>query len=818
MWSIPVLIVVAVLGASLLFATGTMVMISILRRRDRHLMQRHGVNGNLAAYHRSRLSATENNYAHIPAPNAPLRRNAHPESLPAIWNTIPSEEHLQPADAPQRYPENELFPLNAKRRKSFRASVYGQSFHAPKTRRQKKIEKTISLKQLPRSPLSAITEFTDSTDGPAIAELPTEHTPSDTRAKADESRSSAPQPLPVAKTRGGIDSMVQRQSSTNNRLNFTRSVSMGSTASNAPDEPLPPLPTFDIYKHRISQAGRTSTASIDTTGSSLFGTFMSSPSHAETDLTVPMLNSEMQTFDFGFADGRGSTGLGIPPGRQTLTGYCAGKSGINSIRPSVDFNAGRSVSTGSAQQDSLQMIDARNWNPSPQFGFRLSSRPASAATRHSMQDYRSILGRRDQYSELIDHAERVSPPPRPSSVPSRMEHQWDLKPAFAPARHSVGSGDSSRKGHKRQNCIRITNLPAVEARDNKVGLPDLAEEQPETSTTSKVKIPGLSLLEAGQPVLRARQYLVDVKGSPSPMQNRPILLPSRPRRSTYYRTSTSPSGFPRPNSDVFSTAQPSPTTPIMFQSARQLPLSPTPSTSIKMNSNTPPLHDSPTLPSPIKAGHRRKSLVKGPRNLPTSDHPSRTGSPSPGSQKYAQKKTVDGLRKSVAMLRCKNSEGRLLDHSSRNYRSIGAAGGDDAMASNNYGTMSNLSLFPTTDRRTSTAAFGQRRSKMSIAVSPSNMSVGATSIWEDESVRADSPEPDLPTLKPEMIAHKPRMPRMKIPYSDPEAYENVASHSKGFKDRKYTSPQGKGLGIVGPEGRVIGTPESLYDGDGFLKD
>ena len=107
------------------------------------------------------------------------------------------------------------------------------------------------------------------------------------------------------------------------------------------------------------------------------------------------------------------------------------------------------------------------------------------------------------------------------------------------------------------------------------------------------------------------------------------------------------------------------------------------------------------------------------------------------------------------------------------------------------------------------------KSRSRIAPSPSTMSAGATSIWEDASVRGDSPEPELPNpfklCSPQQV--------------DVEAYENFVGRQKaGQKDReresRLTSPQGKGLGLMGVqiEGKVWGTPRSLYDRDGFLKD
>jgi hypothetical protein len=55
---------------------------------------------------------------------------------------------------------------------------------------------------------------------------------------------------------------------------------------------------------------------------------------------------------------------------------------------------------------------------------------------------------------------------------------------------------------------------------------------------------------------------------------------------------------------------------------------------------------------------------------------------------------------------------------------------------------------------------------------------------------------------------------------DLEVFENFVMPERKDRAResRLTSPQGKGLGLVGLDGRVWGTPASLYDKDGFLKE
>jgi hypothetical protein len=135
------------------------------------------------------------------------------------------------------------------------------------------------------------------------------------------------------------------------------------------------------------------------------------------------------------------------------------------------------------------------------------------------------------------------------------------------------------------------------------------------------------------------------------------------------------------------------------------------------------------------------------------------------------------------MLRSMNSEGRLLDDQSRKiYRNVGDAGGENSSMEslklptppmnkrvsglrNSSCNSSIIAVSPTLDRqirgssplahgvisKSSRARNGFTSNMLtthglhpSMTASPSAMSIGAVSIWEDVSVRADSPEPEIP--------------------------------------------------------------------------
>jgi hypothetical protein len=237
------------------------------------------------------------------------------------------------------------------------------------------------------------------------------------------------------------------------------------------------------------------------------------------------------------------------------------------------------------------------------------------------------------------------------------------------------------------------------------------------------------------------------------------------------------------------------------------------------------------LPSPALISAtlfpRKTGVPQGPRNAPVSARILRNASPSPLNGRTAQKPKGDELRRSVMMLRHGTSERKLMDQASRLYRNMGEQSVSNFSLPN--ASQSNLGLArmstsqmhgysSTSDRRRGSnmalnSATGMSRSKTSMATSPSMMS-----IWDDASV---CDEADL-EMRNSMI-YVPE--QMTLGGHDPEAYENLLGQGQHYiggtpsdwKDReregRLTIPQGQGLGISN-----WGTPGSLYDRDGFLKE
>lgn len=183
-------VIIIAVGSSVTFFIGTALsIILILRANDRKRRNKDDAARQFIAGQRGRLSLGSANYSNVPEPRANLRRSTHlPYGVVSEgWASIPSQETLPRYERAliNRLPGSVDEPTRQKRRRSLRASFSAHSFSLPKTRRQKKIEKAVPLRSMPRSPLSAITErsgtaTTEASPSVGIAELPTEMTPKST--------------------------------------------------------------------------------------------------------------------------------------------------------------------------------------------------------------------------------------------------------------------------------------------------------------------------------------------------------------------------------------------------------------------------------------------------------------------------------------------------------------------------------------------------------------------------------------------------------------------------------------------------------------
>ncbi|EXJ93874.1 hypothetical protein A1O1_02267 [Capronia coronata CBS 617.96] len=775
MWPLALIIGVAVAGSVVLLVTGVFLAISLERRRHRYIMQAHGLTRDLGTYHRTKLSANENNYSHVTAPRTYLRRSVQlPYGVVSIGcldsgalADVDEEEQAGDHTAQQLHDNQGM--LLSKGRRSIRRSFNGQPLQIPKTRRQRKLRKAMPSNQMQDSPLSVITEFTDSPPctSPSAAESFSETgqaAPILGSSSRDKRQLSIQWPLIVTKTRSSdstpteVMSMAARASmlvrmggaivntSDPPRQPIApRSLSMASTNSAAPAEPLPPLPTIDVCKRQRTYdlKPKASNASLETVGSSVLGATVGSHPKVTTVPTTPQPDRTARFLGLGsHLDGKPSTPrLHVPPGKQAIHGLCASKPSIHSLHPSFDMNESpepirdyssqHQFPTIVVREESFKTIDTSHWaNPIPLKVNKTRSGGTHPA-RHSMYEASNVHQARSVSDSVATDnfhtTSKISPGStnkRPASVATGNPLQWDGQRGFAFNRYSLSSLDGLRSGHKRQNCVRITNLPAIDPRPkSRAQMPELQEEQPIAHDTATYESNAsvepepqaqdhhhFTMPKAAVEVMNTRS----TSATPSPFRNRPSLTPSfRPVPQQYMQPSSSAySGIPRADSNIFTAPQLGRCSSTSHRpSPVQWHLSPDLSNNIRSNGTPPSARpsesqpfDSPTLPSPAldsSSLYPRRSLVKGPRNPRTTGSGS---SPSPLQNKQGpnfrvskdrdssnlrlpkdrvssgwvsrekeQEREVD-LRKSVMMLRSMNSEGRLIDqhqHNIRFYRNVG---------------------------------------------------------------------------------------------------------------------------------------------------
>lgn len=822
MWPLWLIILVAVAGAVLILVTGVCLAVRWERRRHQRILRKHLAVKDLTKYHRPRLSAQEVNYPHVLLPFTSLRRSVQmPFGIVTIGSseypstsTIDEEKDGQTNTIMLHDPEEVPRPKHSR---NIRSSFSGRSLYNPKSRRQKKIGQVINV-TAHTSPLSAITEFTDSQicTSPPMREdplrSPTIAEPKKAFTRA-ERQFSIQWPLTMSKGRADaapteVLSMAARASmlmrmggnvhhSTKGvkRPTMPRSVSMTSTTSSAPDDPLPPLPLADAYVQTRSHESRnrTSTASLETVGSSVLGVLM----------TPPIAKA-----------GRSRPGVGAKAGSTSVDYSLRQKVPIRSLQTKPAILAFEDVSTTTpdpstyassisaaehsparneggnghqpvprivVEEEAFKTIDASTWErPFPLNNRKLR---AGGTSRHSMIEPSRLLQWRATSDPLVTKAniEEAALPGfnirRPASVEIGSPLQWDRPAERSANRHSWSFPEGPKRGHKRQNCVRIANLPTPELKSRRVEqLPELEEEHQPPQSANNITDTEMGMRQPEQ-MGKVRPFVMEISSSqastptPSPFKNRPVLTPgTRPPRKQYINTpSRVAAGTPRRDPETFnSNVGPS---NAFSGTPQQVPLSPTPKNSIRLNSTPPsvqqsdfPPYDSPILPSPaLKSSllYPQQSRAKGPRNPRSLHQTARSTYQSPIQNRHnptvrpaknRQSGEID-LRKSIMLLRSLNSEGRLLEQSSSTMyhdieyeRSVDLAAGRIRLASRPT-SATNLAIplensqtsklnHPRAARSALTAPHVQH-----LSASPSAASIGGASIWEDVSVRGESPEP-----------------------------------------------------------------------------
>lgn len=851
MWPLWLIITVAVAGAAVLTSTGVLLAITLERRRHRKILQANGLTRGLTNYHRPKLSANEVNYSHVTAPNAHLRRSVQtPYGIVPIRQVSGTrddeEKRSDMAEGGVGKSTELLLPRPAG---SIRRSFNGQPLCIPKGRQSSKQRKTIPLQVLPKSPLSAISEFSDplSSAPPDASEFPTQQTtvPMERPIPGPGKHVSTQWPLAITNTSSSsitpteIMEIAARESVLLRKGGGSQNTVVNATTSLAPEEPLPPLPSHNARRRPDAQesAVRTSNASLNTIGSSVLGTFMSSPNNTRDYSASHAIDHQSPKFDLALKQEFSTPKLQVPPVKKTIHGLVTGKS-IRSLHPTVDIDEPSpctvewpppQLPAAIGRESSFKTIDARIWALPPLNVNKIRGQ-AGQNNRHSMVEHWKLA----QWRVVSDSTTGLQADDdvfaigealkRPNSVATGNPLQWHCHGVVPNKPHSLSSLDGPKRGHKRQNCVRITNLPIVDMKAGMMRLPEVREEQHSSSLSgahSDEQSNGDYQMKLPEPIFRPAPPAMNIKSTPtpSPFKNIPILTPTpRPVRKQYIKPPLGralkvhkPSDTPRPDSEIFdSNRGETPTSTRFTNSPHEWPLSIASNDAFNLT-DTPPSAkksertpmESPILPSPAfnsSSIYPRKSLVKGPRSPRNSSQSSRAVSASPLQKKhgygYRVSKDRDSngdlnLNKSALMLTHMNSQAQLLGqqqssgqiHHSReklspeilalpsppiNKRIMGLR--TSSCASSMAGA---AAPSPTHERQpisrgpsplalaSNSAQYKANRTKSIISgaggmrsfpsptldvpgshmsASPSIVSISGASIWEDASVRADSPE------------------------------------------------------------------------------
>ncbi|KAI9878548.1 MAG: hypothetical protein M1830_000602 [Pleopsidium flavum] len=404
----------------------------------------------------------------------------------------------------------------------------------------------------------------------------------------------------------------------------SRSISLCSQRSGlAPDMPVPPLPIKIPAIARRSRGRinieesptRYSGTSYDTASSSVLSDRDSKPfSQTETDQTSIDIASPLMSFrasaglriydsGIGSWEPRAMTSRGSPQRRPMMCGLdqlsaMSSQASLGQHSVNTDQSSGLSMSLGSELDKEVPRRDQPNVSRMESFNQELSSiyggvflgtpTPIShvpVGRRHSILgsnparrlSYRNSIfdihedlkSKRASTSALQDVSGNQMSPTRsqtqrrPSSVATTNPRHWDFRiaPHSGPP-SALKGGNKFRKGHKRQSCVRISSLAPVIL--GSTTFPPTAEEpeEPPQTPTPKPRIPGLTLTQP-HPLPRPPSVATCNPQITSPSSHKPIrqalALPPESAHSPnssmidyYYKTSPNRS---RPNSqdDFFAT-------------------------------------------------------------------------------------------------------------------------------------------------------------------------------------------------------------------------------------------------------------------------
>ena len=671
------------------------------------------------------------------------------------------------------------------------------------------------------------------------------------------------------------------------RPELPRSVSLGSQSSGvAPDGPVPPLPVNARKsnrpdKIRVNAAGspsRTSVGSFASEHSSILQDRVSQ--QAETNFTSLSLlspHSGLRIYDGSkIWDPSRMSSTATSPGPSANTNIHTQLLTQRSFRASIGgYSLPRSTSSGLSMSllnqhtpkaepktpgtecisNVLPVFNsARNLEiPRSNSVRRQLSRECTLArltsNRNSLFNvYDDVRNKRASTSILQDVSGNLGSPlrnelaKRPTSIATSNPFQWDPATSMKPGQLAAHRG--WRRGHKRQNCVHISNLTPLSTPGR--FLPTL--EEPDEQSHVSTQVSGLQIIQAQPPppsqpnfdhIIRAPSrssqstrptgtegpysptlamvhlYRAGSDSSGSSIENpTPTRNPSQRRTDSQRRRnlfSSSSKTNPWPSLSIPSSA-PRPALPLSPPSDREPPPSDPP------NPLSPILHfPPPPLGLPLSAPSylfRNRSIrnpshspVRGPRAPPS---PTRTYHRTQRTRAEKRLSPMRDLRKSVMALRRMNSEiseseVRAGSRYLRMGRSSSSPSLDDHLQpSRDGGALSRESSILTRENSARSAlGVGENKNSVRSGLGRENSVMGGTVIREEAVGGRKSEEADsLARVEKELV-------RLRELYPVRER-----EREREMEMERARTPM---RGVVEMRGQW-GTPGSLYDRDGFLRE
>lgn len=744
-----------------------------------------------------------------------------------------------------------------------------------------------------------------------------------------QQRSLSAEPMPLAPVENvasslGIDANPRDSFPfASRRPELPRSVSFGSQSSGvAPDGPVPPLPanarkSSRPDKTRVNAAGspsRTSVGSFASGRSSILQNkdrASQTTSQAETDFTSLSLlspHSGLRIYDGSKTwDPSRMSSTANSPGPSATTNIQTQLLTQRSFRASIGgYSLPRSTSSGL----SISLLDQHTpkaepgitsfSNVQPIFNGirnleiprsnpmrRQSPRERTLATltsnrRSLFNVYDDVRNKRASTSILQDVSGNQSSPlrnelaKRPTSIATSNPFQWDPATSMKPVQLAAYRG--WRRGHKRQNCVRMSNLTPLSTPGRFLPTLEEPDEQPQASTEPPgphAKYPPMSQPAALDPSIEAQTRpshptrpavaegpysptlaMVNLYSSDSDSSDA-TTEPSTPTRKPPHHRTTS-----QRRRNLFTSASRLKLNawPILSTPSRapRTALPPSPPSNPNLTTSHPPTPLSPILhfpPPPLGLPLRAPPChlfrdrnpsptpIRGPRAPPS---PTRTHTTRAHTTRAEKRLSpMRDLRKSVMALRRMNSEVSETDaRASRRYLRMGTGGCSPLPDANSLTPSRSSSIMTREPSARSALGMGRDasirsglgreasvRSGLGLGSGRENSVMGGMVIEEEEAGTRKSEENGVDSLaRVEMELKRLReMYPVREREMERERERDMERESgsrrwsgelSGGMKGEVRTPTGRGeVGRGGRRGQWDwGTPGSLYDREGFWKD